>query len=136
MSRRAHIRLASALLACAVVLRAFPFVWWPGAHFDSDQAIVGLMAKHISEGRAFPLFYYGQHYMLGVEAYLAAPLMWIAGASVMALKTPLVVINIATVLVLLRLLMRDARISPWAALVDACPIALPAAAIAARTTEA
>lgn len=136
MSRRAHIRLASALLACAVVLRAFPFVWWPGAHFDSDQAIVGLMAKHVSEGRAFPLFYYGQHYMLGVEAYLAAPLMWIAGASVMALKTPLVVINIATVLVLLRLLIRDAGLSPWAALVVACPIALPAAAIAARTTEA
>ena len=31
--------------------------------FDSDQAIVGLMAKHLSELRAFPVFFYGQTYM-------------------------------------------------------------------------
>ena len=136
MSPRAHLWTASALLAGAVLLRAFPFVWWPGTHFDSDQAVVGLMAKHIGEGRAWPLFYYGQHYMLGVEAYLAAPVMWAVGPTVTALKAPLVLINIAAVLVLLRLLVRDARLSPWAALVAALPIALPSAVMAARTTEA
>jgi hypothetical protein len=58
MSSRTSFWLSALLLlAGLVLLRAFPFVWWPGTHFDSDQAIVGLMAKHISEGRAFPLYY-------------------------------------------------------------------------------
>ena len=29
---------------------------------DGDESIVGLMAKHISEGEAFPAFFYGQRY--------------------------------------------------------------------------
>ena len=41
--------------------------------FDSDQAIVGLMATHLSEFRSFPLFFYGQNYMLGMQAWMAAP---------------------------------------------------------------
>jgi len=39
---------------------------------DGDEAIVGLMAKHISEGREIPTFYYGQHYMGSLEAILVA----------------------------------------------------------------
>jgi hypothetical protein len=136
MSDRASNWIVGCLLAGAVLLRAFPFVWWPGSHFDSDQATVGLMATHISEGRAFPLYYYGQHYMLAVEAYLAAPVMWLLGPTVLALKLPLVCTNVATVLLLVRLLVRDAALNPWVALVAALPLALPAAGIAARTTEA
>ena len=37
----------------------------------ADQAIVGLMAKNLSELRAFPVFFYGQTCMLGVEALVA-----------------------------------------------------------------
>jgi hypothetical protein len=136
MSPRASLRVAIAIVACAVLVRAFPFVWWPNTHFDSDQAIVGLMAKHISEGRAWPLYFYGQNYMLAVEAYLAAPVMLMLGVSVLALKLPLVLINIAIVTLLLRLLVNEGRLSAWAALIPALPIALPAAGIAARATEA
>jgi hypothetical protein len=136
MSPRASLWIAIALVACAVVVRTFPFVWWPGTHFDSDQATVGLMAKHISEGRAWPVYFYGQNYMLAVEAYLAAPLMWVLGATVLAVKLPLVLINIAAAGLLVWLLAHEARLSPWAALIPALPIALPAAGIAARTTEA
>lgn len=125
-----------AVLVGAVLLRAFPFVWWPSAHFDSDQATVGLMARHISEGRAFPLYYYGQTYMLAVEAYAAAPVMWALGATVTALKLPLVLVNLAVVILLLRLLVHDAGLSPWTAGIAVLPLALPAAPIAARTTEA
>ena len=46
--------------------------------FDSDQAIFGLMAKHLSELRALPVFMYGQNYILGVEAWMAAPLFAVA----------------------------------------------------------
>ena len=136
MSSRTPLWIAIALVTVAVGARAFPFVWWPNTHFDSDQAVVGLMAKHISEGRAWPLYFYGQNYMLAVEAYLAAPVMWALGATVLALKLPLVLINIAVAVLLLWLLVGEARLSPWAALIPVLPIALPAAGIAARTTEA
>ena len=107
MSARASLRVAIAIVACAVLLRAFPFVWWPNTHFDSDQAVVGLMAKHLAEGRALPLFFYGQHYMLAVEAWLAAPLFWLFGASVAALKLPLLtLVTLAVVAPLLHMLNR------------------------------
>src|SRR4051812_10440768 len=103
-------------LAGIVVARSAVFVFVPGAHFDSDQAVTGLMAKHLSELRAFPVFWYGQTYMLGVEAWLAAPVMAILGATVTALKLPLLAINIAVALLLFTSLIDDARLGPaWAA---------------------
>jgi hypothetical protein len=97
-----------AILLLVVLGRSVVFVFWPAAQFDSDQAVTGLMAKHLSELRAFPVFWYGQTYMLGVEAWLAAPLMAVFGASVTALKLPLLAMNVAIALLLFRGLTRDA----------------------------
>ena len=57
-------------------------------HFvvDGDEAIVGLMAKHINEGRALPTFYYGQHYMGSFEPIMVALLFKMFGTSAVALK--------------------------------------------------
>src|SRR3954454_19504186 len=88
------------LLAAATIVRSLVFVFVPAAHFDSDQAVTGLMAKHLSELRALPVFWYGQTYMLGVEAWLAAPLMAMLGATVTALKLPLLAMNVAVTLLL------------------------------------
>jgi hypothetical protein len=104
-------RTIAAALAAIVVLRSAVFVFWPGSHFDADQAVTGLMAKHLSELRAFPLFLYGQTYMLEVEAWLAAPVMALAGATVTALKLPLLVMNVAIALLLFRELTRDTKLS-------------------------
>lgn len=98
----------AALLCALVVARSAVFVAWPQAHFDSDQAVTGLMAKHLSELRAFPVFWYGQTYMLGVESWLAAPLMALFGASVTVLKLPLLAMNVAIALLLFTGLTRDA----------------------------
>lgn len=54
---------------------------------DADEAIVGLMAKHISEGHKWPIFYYGQPYMGSLEAILAAALFYASGVSAVALKS-------------------------------------------------
>src|SRR3954469_3835074 len=91
-----------AALVAVVVARSAVFVFWPGSHFDSDQAVTGLMAKHLSELRAFPVFWYGQTYMLGVEAWLAAPLIAMFGATVTALKLPLLAINVVIAVLLFR----------------------------------
>jgi hypothetical protein len=128
-------RLAAALLVAVVLFRSGVFVIWPQAHFDSDSAITGLMATHLSQGRAFPVFWYGQSYMLAVEAYLAAPLFVMAGPSVTALKLPLLAINIAVVLLLLRVLEREGGLRPALAAVPILFFALPAPGTAARLLE-
>jgi len=53
---------------------------------DADEAIVGLMAKHLLEGGEPPIFYYGQHYMGSFEALIAAVFFKWFGSSVTALK--------------------------------------------------
>lgn len=53
---------------------------------DADEAIVGLMAKHILEGRGIPTFYYGQHYMGSFEALLASISFYLLGMTPLALK--------------------------------------------------
>jgi hypothetical protein len=105
-------RLVIALLTLVVIARSAVFVFWPQSHFDSDQAVTGLMAKHLSELRAFPVFWYGQSYMLAVEAWLAAPLFRLAGPSVTTLKLPLLAMNIAIVLLLVRHFERDSGLRP------------------------
>ncbi|MBN2143650.1 MAG: hypothetical protein JW774_03405 [Candidatus Aureabacteria bacterium] len=47
----------------------------------SDAGIVGLMAKHISEAKDFPVFFYGQAYMGSLEAYVTAGVFLLFGIS-------------------------------------------------------
>lgn len=116
--------LVAVLVALAVVFRSAVFVFWE--QIDADQAIVGLMAKHLAELRAFPLFYYGQTYMLGVEAWLAAPVFLIAGVSATTLKLPVLAINVAVALLLLRTFEREVGLRPALAAVPTLFFALAA----------
>jgi hypothetical protein len=38
-------------------------------HVHSDEAIIGLMGKHILEGRYFPFYMYGQPYNAGAALH-------------------------------------------------------------------
>ena len=105
--------------AALVIARTAVFLIWEQAAFDSDQAIFGLMAKHIVEGRALPVFMYGDSYLLGPQAWLAAPLFAIFGPSVAVLKVPVLLVNIATAMLLVWILIRDAKLTPPIALVAA-----------------
>src|SRR5438094_5531631 len=57
-------------------------------HVHSDEAIIGLMGKHILEGRYLPFYMYGQPYNAGAawEAYLAAVAFALFGVGVVPLK--------------------------------------------------
>jgi hypothetical protein len=109
---RTERRAAWTLVVLAVLIRSAIFVFWEQAHFDSDQAVIGLMAKQLAEGRAFPMFLYGSNYIFAVEAWMAAPVFLVAGASVAALKLPLLAINIVIALLLGHLLERDGGLRP------------------------
>ena len=108
-------RVAVLVCVALLLLRSWFFLAWEASYFDSDQALVGLMAKHLAAGRAKPLFFYGQEYMLAVEAWVSAPFIAVFGTSVAALRTALVALNLATGLLLLRLLVTDAGLGIWSA---------------------
>jgi hypothetical protein len=123
-------------LVAAIVLRSWFFLNWDEAYFDSDQAIVGLMAKHLTEGRAWPLFFYGQEYMLAVEAWVMAPVFLVLGPSVFALHLTMVLFNVAAALLLWWLLVRDARLSPVSAAMTLLPFAMAPVVLSAHLIEA
>jgi hypothetical protein len=97
---RREFLLCASLAAGLVAFRSIVFTLYE-QNFDSDQAVVGLMAKHLSELRAFPLFYYGQNYMLGVQAWIAVPFFWIGGPTLAMLRLPLLLINVGVVVLLM-----------------------------------
>jgi hypothetical protein len=120
-----------AILLLVVLARSAVFVLAPDVYFDSDQAIVGLMAKHIAELRAFPVFLYGQTYMLGVEAWLAAPLFAVFGASAALLKLPLLAMNAVIAFLIFRTFEREMGLRPAEAALASLPFVLPSAGLTA-----
>ena len=138
VSRRTVTRRGAvyAGVASLVLARSAVFVLWNESYFDSNQGVIGLMAKHLSEGRAFPLFMYGQTYMLAVEAWLAAPIFLIAGPSVAGLKLPLLAINLAIALLLVRVFERDVGLGPPAAALATVFVLVPSPGTTAQLLEA
>jgi hypothetical protein len=118
------------------VLRCATLVGFEGPRFDSDQALIGLMTKHLIEGRAFPVFTYGQPYMLGVEAWLAVPFFLVGGATAQMLKMPLLLVNVAIAAMLVRGIERATGLRPMLALVPALFFILAAPGTATLLLEA
>lgn len=52
----------------------------------ADEGVVGLMARHIVEGRSLPVFFYGQDYLGALEAYCAAALFAVFGPGLETLR--------------------------------------------------
>lgn len=102
-----------------VLARSAVYLIYPQSFFDSDQAIIGLMAKHLVEGRAFPLLHYGQGYLLAVDAWLAAPWFLLLGPTLFALRLSIILTNFAVAAVLVAGFVRIGRLRPFEALVPA-----------------
>ena len=105
----------------ALALRLF-FILTPHAALDADEAIVGLMGRHVLRGE-FPIFYYGQKYMGSLEPHLAALGFAIGGATPLVLK--LVCLAGALVLVWLTAEMTRRILGPGPGLVAGAFMALP-----------
>src|SRR5258707_12694810 len=54
--------------------------------FHSDEAIVGLMARHINQGLPIPVFFYGQSYMGSLDPVLVSVAFRIMGESVLTIR--------------------------------------------------
>jgi len=91
---RRHALFIGAFVILAVA--HFVILLTSQTHVHSDEAIIGLMGKHILEGRYFPFYMYGQAYNAGAawEAYLAAISFALFGVGVISLKSCIVVLSL------------------------------------------
>jgi hypothetical protein len=108
--------LVWAAVVVLILFRSAIFVFKPQLAFNSDQAVFGLMAKHITEGRAFPLFMRAELHP-AVEAWLPAPIFALFGPSMTALKLPLLAVNLAVGILLVEVFVRELGLRPVLALV-------------------
>jgi hypothetical protein len=95
---------------------------------DADEAIVGLMARHVLAGESFPLFYYGQHYLGALEAWCAAAAFALLGESTVALRT--VPLAFSLVAIALVGVLGARTVSPRAGLLAALLFAIPPSGLA------
>lgn len=113
------------VVLCALALTVFrSLVPLVEQQLNADEALVGLMAKHLAEGRAFPLFLYSLPHILGITSWIAAPFIALGGTTAAMLKLPLVLINVGIAWLLVDRLQRDARLRPLPALIAALPFVL------------
>ena len=75
----------SAALRCVLLAQG-----WPAT--NSDEATMGLMARDIAYRGQLPIFFYGQHYMGALEAYIAAAAFRFSGSSLFSLRAGLVLL--------------------------------------------
>ncbi len=100
--------------------------------FNADEAVVGLMARHILAGER-PVFFYGQAYMGSLDAFLvAAAYLWV-GQQVWAIRFVQGLLYLGTIYTTYRLgigLMKSSRVG----LMAACLVAFPTVNVVLYTT--
>lgn len=92
---RDHI--AFLLLFAAVAAIRLMILWSAQNHVHADEAIIGLMAKHVLQDGSRPVYFYGQPFNGGaaLEAYVAAPLFCLFGPGVKPLKLTIVLLSLS-----------------------------------------
>ena len=64
--------------------------------FNADEAVVGLMARHILQGER-PIFFYGQAYLGSLDAWLVAGAFVVFGQTVLAIRLVQIALYLGTV---------------------------------------
>ncbi|HET9469058.1 MAG TPA: hypothetical protein VFO48_11625, partial [Vicinamibacterales bacterium] len=104
--------LFALFFALAAVVARLPFLVSGKIPFDSDEAIEGLMARHVLEGE-LPVFFWGQAFKGVPEVYLSAGAFALFGSSVTVLKSVTLVLFASYVA--LNFVLLDRLISRWVA---------------------
>ena len=83
--------IAGCVIVVAIGIRVILIgLGWPGT--NSDEATMGLMARHIAYLGEHPVYIYGQDYMGSLEAHIGAALFFIFGSSLFSLRLGLVLL--------------------------------------------
>ena len=122
MTKSRAAKLLALILLGALGLKAW-LIASKAVPFNGDEAIVALMARHILDG-ARPIFFYGQHYMGSLDAYLLAGGFFLLGESVTTIRIVQTLLFIGTLLasyLAARRLTRSRRVALLTALLLAFP---------------
>ncbi len=122
MSKKVFWLALSGILLLALSLK-MALLWADVVVLDADEAIVGLMARHILQGER-PVFFYGQAYMGSLDAWLVAGLFALFGPSVWAIRavqSALFLAHVALTGVLVYRWSDDAKTALLSALLMAVP---------------
>lgn len=120
-----------AALALGVALKAVVLATG-SVTFDSDEAILALMARHTLQGHP-PLFFYGQAYMGALDAYLIALAFLVFGQTVLAVRLTQTVLYLGVIATTYAVAL-NVRGSRRAATIAALLIALPPVLVSLYTT--
>ncbi len=121
------------VLVLAIIVLCFitrlPQILSPNLLLDGDESILGLMAKHLSEGKEFPVIFYGQSYGFSlIETLFGATAFKLFGVNAIALRLSLLLLwSIGTVFIFLTLL--ELTDKKWALILILLFIFIPAWAI-------
>ncbi len=112
------IVLGTALILRLIVLAS------GSVSFHSDEAIIGLMARHINQGLPIPTFFYGQPYMGSLDALLAALSFRLFGENVFSIR---IVQSILYLLIVVTTVLLARQISGrrWIAVTAGLLVAVP-----------
>src|SRR5260221_7520326 len=92
--------------------------------FHSDEAIVGLMARHINQGQPIPTFFYGQAYMGSLDPLLVSLMFHVTGETVIGIRlvqSILYLLFVATTMLLASRLSGKRRVAVVAGFLVALP---------------
>ena len=87
-----------AILLALCIRVALLSMGWPAT--NSDEATMGLMARHIAYNGEHPVFIYGQNYMGSIEAHIGAALFFIFGPSLFSVRLSLALLYTAFLIAL------------------------------------
>ncbi len=116
--------LAAGLKVLLALLNVVPF--------NADEAVVGLMARHILQGER-PLFFYGQAYLGSLDAWLIAGAFAVLGQSVIVIRLVQFVLYLGTVATTYLLGLKIYR-SQWLAGAAALFMVIPSVLVTLYTT--
>lgn len=123
LSRLLRARWGLTLALVVALVMRLPLLSTNFVPFNSDEAVVGLMAKHILDG-AVPTFFYGQAYMGSLDALLIAGSFTLFGEQVLAIRLVQLVLYLAFVAglwLLIHRLYRNRQLANWGACLAAVP---------------
>jgi 4-amino-4-deoxy-L-arabinose transferase-like glycosyltransferase len=112
MSDKPSRLLLSLLVATLTIAARLPFLVTHKIPFDSDEAVEGLMARHVLSGE-LPAFFWAQAFKGAPEVYASAGVFAIFGSSVIALKS--VTLALFAAYVALQFTLLDRIVSRWTA---------------------
>jgi len=99
MRSRINIPVWGRLFLIVLTAAIWKVIWLAAGAFpfNSDEAITGLMARHILQGER-PVFFYGQVYMGSLDAYLTAGLFSLFGDSALTIRVLQIILYTCTII--------------------------------------